>query len=182
MATGLAEQTRKLAHRTLESPIGPLLIAATPAGLVRIAFAGEGEDEEQVLAELAERIGPGTLNAPGALDAPATLELAARQLDEYFAGGRRIFDLPLDLQLARGFRLTVLEAMAKIPYGETVSYAALAAATGRPHAVRAVGTACATNPLPIVIPCHRVLRSDGSLGGYGGGLDAKRVLLALEAG
>lgn len=174
MATALAERAGKLAHRTLESPIGALLIAATPAGLVRVAFAGEGD--EQALAGLAERIGP---PAP---HAPATLDLAARQLDEYFARRRRTFDLPLELRLAGGFRRAVLEQMVEIPYGQSESYAALAAATGRPRAARAVGAACATNPLAIVIPCHRVLRSDGSLGGYGGGLDAKRTLLALEAG
>lgn len=162
-----------VAYRTLDTPIGPLLLAATPAGLVRVAFARDAPEE--VLATLAEKVSPRVLLAPAKLDP------AAREIDEYFAGRRRSFDVRLDLRLAHGFRRTVLDHLPSIGYGATASYAAVAAATGRPRAVRAVGTACATNPLPVVVPCHRVLRSDGSLGGYGGGLDAKRTLLALEA-
>lgn len=161
-----------VAYRTLDTPIGALLLAATPSGLVRVAFAAEGH--EGVLSELADRVSPRVLLAP------AKLDLAAREIDEYFARRRESFDLPLDMQLARGFRRTVLHHMAQIAYGTTVSYSDLAVAAGSPRAVRAVGTACATNPLPIVLPCHRVLRSDGTLGGYGGGLPAKRALLELE--
>lgn len=138
-----------------------------------MAFARE--DHDAVLAGLAERVSPRVLRAPARLDA------AARQLEEYFAGRRRHFELPVDLQLARGFRRAVLEFLPEVSYGSTVSYAALAAATGSPRAVRAVGTACATNPVPIVVPCHRVVRSDGTPGQYGGGSAAKLTLLALEA-
>ncbi len=114
------------------------------------------------------------------LQRPARLDETARQLEEYFAGRRREFDLPLDLRLAHGFRRHVLDELRDVGYGTTVSYSELAQAAGNPRAVRAVGSACATNPIPIVIPCHRVLRSDGSLGGYGGGLHVKRALLDLE--
>lgn len=162
-----------VAYRTLDTPLGPLLLAATTAGLVRVAFARE--DHDAVLARLVERVSPRVLHAPARLDA------AARQLEEYFAGGRRRFELPVDLQLARGFRRAVLEYLPDVSYGSTVSYAALAAATGSPRAVRAVGTACATNPVPIVVPCHRIVRSDGTPGQYGGGPEAKLTLLALEA-
>jgi methylated-DNA-[protein]-cysteine S-methyltransferase len=162
-----------VAYRTVESPIGPLLLAATPLGLVRVAFGGE--DHERVLQRLADRLSPRILLAPARLDAAAT------QLAEYFAGRRLTFELPLDLRLARGFRRTVLEHLPEIGYGRTESYRQVAQATGHPGAVRAVGSACATNPLPVVVPCHRVLRSDGSLGGYLGGLEAKRTLLRLES-
>lgn len=162
-----------VAYRTLDSPIGSLLLAATPEGVVRIAFDVEGHDG--VLAVLAERVSPRILHAPGRLDG------AARQLEEYFAGTRRRFDVPLDLRLASTFRRAVLEHLRTIAYGATESYAAVAAAAGSPAAVRAVGTACATNPVPVIVPCHRVVRSDGTMGGYLGGPDAKRALLALEA-
>jgi methylated-DNA-[protein]-cysteine S-methyltransferase len=161
-----------VAFRTLDSPVGALLLAATPAGLVRVAFALE--DHDRVLADLAARISPRVLRAPGRLDT------AARELEEYFAGRRRAFDLPLDLRLAKGFRRTVLGHLTQIRYGSTESYATLAAAAGSPRAVRAVGSACATNPLPVVVPCHRVVRSDGALGQYLGGTDAKAALLVLE--
>lgn len=161
-----------VAYRTVDSPIGPLLVAATPEGLVRIAFDCEGHDA--VLAALAERVSPRILRAPDRLDA------AARQLGEYFAGARRTFDLPLDLRLASPFRRTVVSRLQSIAYGTTASYAAVAAAVGNPAAVRAVGSACATNPVPVVLPCHRVVRSDGSIGQYGGGTAAKQALLALE--
>ena len=162
-----------VAYRTLDTPVGPLLLAATEAGLVRVAYTREGH--EQVLEELATRISPRVLLAP------LRLESAARELEEYFAGRRRIFDLPLDLRLATGFRRTVLDHLPEIGYGTTASYAAVAAAAGSPRAVRAVGTACATNPLPVIVPCHRVVRSDGTLGQYAGGVEAKRTLLDLEA-
>jgi methylated-DNA-[protein]-cysteine S-methyltransferase len=161
-----------VAYRTVESPVGTLLLAATPEGLVRVAFDGEGED--LVLAELATRVSPRILRAGN------RLEPVVRQLEEYFAGRRREFDVAVDLRLAAGFRREVLGELVRVPYGATVSYTALAASAGRPTAVRAAASACATNPVPLVVPCHRVLRSDGSLGGYRGGLAAKRVLLDLE--
>ena len=162
-----------IAYRTVETPVGELLLAATTRGLVRIAYASEGWDA--VLQSLAAKISPRILRAPRRLDAAAT------QLDDYFTGHRKSFQLPLDLRLSTGFRRSVLEHLRGIGYGSTESYAAVAAATGHATAVRAVGSACATNPLPVVVPCHRVLRSDGSLGGYLGGLAAKRTLLDLEA-
>ena len=162
-----------VAYRTADTPVGTLLLAATTAGLVRVAYASE--DHDAVLAALAARVSPRILNAPGRLDT------AARQLEEYFAGTRRRFDLPLDLRLATGFGRVVLSRLPAIGYGQTASYAAVAAAAGRPRAVRAVGTACATNPVPIVVPCHRVIRSDGSPGRYLGGPAAKQLLLGLEA-
>lgn len=162
-----------IAYRVVDSPIGPLLLAATREGLVRVAFEGEGHDA--VLGVLAERISSRILLAPSRLDAPA------RQLGEYFDGVRRQFDLALDLRLARGFRRRVLDHLRAIPYGTTSSYTTVAAAAGSPAAVRAVGSACATNPVPVVVPCHRVVRSDGAIGQYLGGAGAKRALLALEA-
>jgi methylated-DNA-[protein]-cysteine S-methyltransferase len=161
-----------VAYRTVDSPVGPLLLAATDRGLLRVAFAREGFDE--VLAVLAAKVSPRVLRAPRRLDA------AAAELDEYFAGTRREFDLPLDFALSSGFRQSVQRYLPHIGYAQTRSYRQVAEGIGNPKAVRAVGTACATNPLPIVVPCHRVLRSDGSLGGYLGGLEAKTALLALE--
>ena len=162
----------EVAYTVVDSPIGPLLLAATARGLVRVGFDVEGHDS--VLESLATRLSPRILRAPARLDAPA------RALGEYFEGRRHSFDLDLDFTLSSGFRRTVQEWLPHIGYGQTRSYRELAEAVGRPTAVRAVGTACATNPLPVVVPCHRVLRSDGSLGGYLGGLDAKRLLLDLE--
>jgi methylated-DNA-[protein]-cysteine S-methyltransferase len=161
-----------VAYRTVDTPIGALFLAATERGLVKVAF---GRDTEATVLEvLARRISPRILRAPSRLDP------FARQLDEYFAGARRTFDVPLDFQLASGFRLEVLHHLRQIAYGRTESYAQVAAAAGSPRAVRAAGTACATNPLPIVVPCHRVVRSDGSFGAYGGGPEVKRILLELE--
>ncbi|HEX3921396.1 MAG TPA: methylated-DNA--[protein]-cysteine S-methyltransferase [Streptosporangiaceae bacterium] len=162
-----------VAYRTLDTPVGTLLLAATEDGLVRVAYAAEGHD--QVLENLAARVSPRILKAPRRLDA------AARELGEYFAGQRRRFDLPLDYRLATGFRRKVVSYLPGIGYGHTASYAAVAAAVGSPRAFRAVGTACATNPLPLIVPCHRVIRSDGDPGPYLGGRDAKRLLLELEA-
>jgi methylated-DNA-[protein]-cysteine S-methyltransferase len=162
-----------VAYRTLPSPIGELLLAATEQGLVRVGFAVEGQ--EVVLAELAERVSPRVLAAPKRLDP------VAREIDGYFAGRRTRFDLPLDLRLASGFRREVILRLPDIGYGHTYTYAQMAAAAGSPKAVRAVGTACAQNPLPIVLPCHRVVRSDGSFGGYRGGPEAKHTLLTMEA-
>ena len=168
-----AEGILDVAYRTLDTPVGTLLLAATEKGLVRVAYDTEGHDK--VLRTLAARVSPRILNAPKRLDT------AAREIDEYFAGLRRNFDLPLDLSLSTGFRRLVLNRLSDIAYGHTASYAAVAAAAGNPKAVRAVGTACANNPLPVVVPCHRVVRSDGSFGGYLGGPAAKQLLLNLEA-
>jgi methylated-DNA-[protein]-cysteine S-methyltransferase len=162
-----------LAYTTMESPIGVLLLAATPAGLVRVAFAAQ--DHEAVLEDLAARVSPRVLRAP------RRLEGAVREFEEYFAGTRRGFDVPLDWRLSHGFRREVLAHLGEIRYGTTESYAEVAQAAGNPRAVRAVGSACATNPLPIVVPCHRVVRSDGSFGHYAGGEAAKHLLLALES-
>ena len=162
-----------VSYRTIDSPVGSLLLAATAEGLVRIAF--DREDHDVVLARLATEISPRILRAPHRLDGAAT------QLDEYFGGRRRTFDVPIDLQLAHGFRRTVLTHLRDIAYGETASYAMVAEASGSPAAVRAVGSACANNPLPLVVPCHRVVRSDGSIGQYLGGTEAKQALLAMEA-
>ena len=167
-----AEGLLDVSYRLVDSPLGQLLLAATERGMVRVAFAREGFDT--VLDSLAAKVGVRILERHAPLDA------AARQLEEYFAHHRSGFELGLDHRLSSGYRLEVQLALPSIAYGHTVSYKELALATGRPAAVRAVGTACATNPLPIVVPCHRVLRSDGSLGGYLGGLEAKKVLLDLE--
>jgi methylated-DNA-[protein]-cysteine S-methyltransferase len=162
-----------IAYRTVDSPLGTLLLAATPTGLLRVAYASEGHDD--VLAALSAQVSPRVLRAPARLDP------AAHAIEEYFAGQRRRFDLALDLQLARGFRREVLDWLPSISYAGTASYSAVAAGTGRPAAVRAVGTACARNPMPIVIPCHRVVKSDGSIGAYLGGVAAKQALLSLES-
>ena len=173
--TAAAEERDLLdvAYTVMPSPVGDLLLAATPAGLVRVGFGIEGHDA--VLAQLALRISPRILEAPERLAEPV------RQLQEYFAGSRREFDLALDFRLATGFRRTVVEHLPEIGYGATASYAALAALAGNPGAVRAAGTACARNPLPVVVPCHRVVRSDGKIGNYLGGTEAKAALLAMEA-
>ena len=162
-----------VAYRTIDTPVGTLLLAATTAGLVRVAYDVEGHDA--VLAGLADRISPRVLRAPSRLDG------VARQIDEYFAKRRKVFEVTVDLRLAEGFRRNVIEHLREIGYGHRESYATVAAAIGNPRAVRAVGTACAHNPLPVVIPCHRVVRSDGSTGLYVGGPLAKSTLLDLEA-
>jgi methylated-DNA-[protein]-cysteine S-methyltransferase len=162
-----------VAYRTLDTPVGSLLLAATERGLVRVAYPGQGHDA--ALAQLAERVSPRILNAPGRLDP------VARQMEEYFTGHRTEFAVPVDLRLAQGFRRRVLDHLPFIPYGSTQSYRQVASAAGSPRAVRAAGTACAANPVPIVVPCHRVIKSDGTYGDYAGGQEAKRALLALEA-
>ena len=173
-AAAAAEGVLDVAYRTIDTPVGTLLLAATERGLVRVAYAGENHDT--VLQALADRISPRVLEAPTRLDGVVI------ELDEYFTGHRRTFDLPLDWRLSAGFRAVVLHHLASdLAYGRTASYGALARLAGNPKAVRAVGTACATNPLPVVVPCHRVVRADGSMGGYVGGPDAKRTLLTLEA-
>jgi methylated-DNA-[protein]-cysteine S-methyltransferase len=160
-------------YRTMDSPVGTLLLAATGQGLVRVAYPGQ--DHDAALAKLAEVVGPRVLYAPARLDE------VCRQLEQYFAGRRTMFEVPLDLRLASGFRRAVLGHLTDIGYGRTESYREVAIAAGSPKAVRAVGTACATNPLPLVLPCHRVVRSDGSPGQYAGGAEAKQILLRLEA-
>ena len=162
-----------VAYRTVDSPVGPLLLATTGAGLVRVAYASE--DHDAVLQALADRISPRVLNVP------ARLDTAAREFEEYFAGRRHSFDLTLDWRLSAGFRRAVLSRLPEIGYGHTASYATVAKLAGNPKAVRAAATACATNPLPVVVPCHRVIYSDGRIGRYLGGPEAKRTLLTLEA-
>lgn len=162
-----------IGYRIVDSPVGRLLLASTEIGLTRLAF--ESEDHDAVLDSLATRIGSRILRDDKRFD-----ELA-RELDDYFDGRRYSFDVPVDLRLSRGFRLEVLRHLRDIPFGHTESYAQVAASAGNAKAVRAVGSACATNPVPIVVPCHRVVRSDGGLGGYLGGTAAKRLLLDLES-
>lgn len=171
-ARAAADGLLDIAYRTVDSPVGTLLLARTARGLVRVAFAVQ--DHDAVLSALATSVSPRVLEAPQQLDD------VARELDEYFAGRRTTFDVPLDLQLLRGFRRDVVLHLPDIAYGRTASYAAMATLAGSPRAVRAVGTACALNPLPVVLPCHRVVRSDGSPGQYAGGPDAKLTLLELE--
>jgi methylated-DNA-[protein]-cysteine S-methyltransferase len=161
-----------VAYATADSPFGTLLVAKTPRGLVRLGLPGE--DVEATLADLAGRISPRVLEDPGRLDEER------RELDDYFAGRRHAFELPIDWQLSGGFLLRARQGIAAIPYGETRTYTDLARAAGNERAVRAAGSACSRNPIPLVVPCHRVLRSDGSLGGYAGGLEMKQRLLDLE--
>jgi len=168
-----AEGLLDVAYTTIDSPLGTLLLAATPKGLVRVAY--DVEDHDRVLGTLAQRISPRVLRAPQRLDA------AARELDEYFSRQRRVFDLPLDMSLSKGFRQLVQRHLPEVGYGQTRTYRQVAELVGSPQAVRAVGTACATNPLPVIVPCHRVLRADGTPGGYVGGPGAKQALLSLEA-
>ncbi|WP_084154897.1 methylated-DNA--[protein]-cysteine S-methyltransferase [Agrococcus lahaulensis] len=161
-----------VAYRSLDTELGALLLASTPAGLVSVTFDGAAPDA--TLERLATSLSPRILEAPARLDA------AARAIDDLIGGRSRAFDGALDLSLARGFGRDVIERLREIPYGETRSYAQVAAAAGSPRAVRAVGTACRRNPLPIAIPCHRVVRSDGALGQYVGGIEAKQRLLRVE--
>jgi len=170
LARAEAEGLVDVAWVTEDTPVGRLTLAATDQGLVRVSYA----PEDRALEELATRISPRVVRAPRRLDP------VRRQLEEYFAGRRRAFDIPLDRRLSRGYRRAVLEELSRVPYGQTVSYRDLAVRTGRPGASRAVGSAMATNPIPIVVPCHRVLRTGGALGGYGGGLEAKVWLLRHE--
>lgn len=162
-----------VAYRTMDSPIGALLLAATPAGLVRVAF--ECENHDDVLVELSSAVSPRILRSSRGVDD------VARQIDEYFAGRRRLFDVPVDLQLSKGFRRAVLTHLMEIPFGVTESYTVVARSAGNAKAVRAAGSACATNPIPLVVPCHRVVRSDGTYGQYRGGPEAKRMLLSMES-
>jgi methylated-DNA-[protein]-cysteine S-methyltransferase len=158
-----------------DSPVGRLLLAATGEGLVCLHYINRDEDLEQSLEQLAARLSPRVLLAPRRLDAPR------RELDEFFIGSRREFDIALDYSMVKpGFTRRVLEQTARIPFGETVSYKGIAGRAGNERAFRAAGTALGSNPLPIVVPCHRVLHAGGGLGGYTGGLDIKRKLLTIE--
>jgi methylated-DNA-[protein]-cysteine S-methyltransferase len=161
-----------VAYATADSPFGPLLLAQTPRGLVRVGLPNQDADE--LLADLAARV------SPRVLEAPAQLDPTRHELDLYFEGKLTAFDLPLDWRLSKDFRRRVLRAISRIPYGQTRSYTEMARSAGNARAVRAAGTACGSNPLPLVVPCHRVLRSGGALGGYGGGLPMKKGLLRLE--
>jgi methylated-DNA-[protein]-cysteine S-methyltransferase len=165
---GLAD----VSYTAADSPFGRLLVAGTDHGLVRVAFPEE--DEDTMLERLARRISPRIVHAREPLDD------VLRELDEYFAGHRRHFDLEIDWQLVGPFGRRVLRVTSEIPYGGVMSYAEVAADAGSPRGFRAAGNALGSNPMPIVVPCHRVLHSGGGLGGYGGGLDRKRWLLELE--
>jgi methylated-DNA-[protein]-cysteine S-methyltransferase len=167
-----AEGLLDVAYATADSPFGTLLLARTPQGLVRLGLPGE--DPDQLLADLAGRI------SPRVLESPAGLDEERRELEDYFAGRRHEFELPIDWQLSHGFLLRARQGIAAIPYGETRTYTDLALGAGNERAVRAAGSACSRNPIPLVVPCHRVLRSDGSLGGYAGGLEMKEKLLEME--
>jgi methylated-DNA-[protein]-cysteine S-methyltransferase len=168
-----AENLLDVSYTTVDSPVGTLLLAATPVGLVRIAFADQ-EDGEDVLRDLSIRV------SPRVLASTARLQPVLRQLDAYFAGESRRFDVQLDWRLIGPFARRVLNYTSRIPYGRAATYGAVARDIGAPNASRAVGNALAGNPIPVVIPCHRVLRSGGALGGYGGGVEKKRWLLDLE--
>lgn len=161
-----------VSYASMDSPFGPLLLASTKRGLVRVGLPNQEPDE--LLADLAERV------SPRVLEAPAELDEVRRELDLYFAGKLDHFDLPLDWRLSSGFRQRVLRAIDRIPYGQTRSYTEMARRAGNERAVRAAGSACGSNPIPLVVPCHRVLRTSGALGGYGGGLPMKQALLELE--
>jgi len=161
-----------VAYATVDSPLGTLTVAATPRGLVALGLPNRAP--EDVAQDLASRI------SPRVLEAPARLDPVRRELDLYFAGKLDRFDLPLDWRLSGGFRRRVLRAIDRIPYGQTRSYTEMARRAGNERAVRAAGSACGSNPIPLVVPCHRVLRTSGALGGYGGGLPMKQALLELE--
>ena len=160
-----------VSYDVAESPVGPLFVAVTDRGLCRISY---DPVPERLAEELARIFGMRVLRAPKAVDR------VARELDEYFEGRRQSFDLPIDLRGRADFSRGVLEELARVPYGQVTTYGALAARAGRPRAARAVGTVMNRNPIPIVLPCHRVVGSTGSLVGYGGGLERKRLLLDLE--
>ncbi|MEO8247346.1 MAG: methylated-DNA--[protein]-cysteine S-methyltransferase [Chloroflexota bacterium] len=161
-----------VAYATLDSPLGELTVFVTPRGVVRVAFADEPRDA--ILDEMAARLSPRVLAAARPTDE------ARRQLDAYLSGERRAFDLPLDWTLIRGFAIGILRATAAVPYGSTSTYRDVAVAAGSPRGARAAGNALGSNPIPIIVPCHRILHASGGLGGYAGGLDRKRTLLRLE--
>lgn len=169
-----AADAAEVVYAELDSPVGPIVAAATPHGLVRLAYRDADGGTDAVLARLADRLSPRIVEAPARLDA------ARRELDEFFAGTRRRFALEVDLALASPFARRILAATAAIPFGATATYREMAVAAGSPGATRAAGNALGSNPVPIVIPCHRVLRTGGGIGGYTGGLEIKERLLALE--
>ena len=161
-----------VAYAPVDSPVGELVVAVTPRGLVRLAYEdGRGD---AVLSELAARV------SPRVIEAPARLDDVRRQLDEYFGGRRQSFDLGIDWTLARGFTRRVLQSTAKVPFGELATYREVASGAGNAAAVRAAGNALGANPMPIVVPCHRVVRTGGAMGGYTGGVERKEYLLSLE--
>jgi methylated-DNA-[protein]-cysteine S-methyltransferase len=162
-----------VAYTSVDSPLGPLVVAATPKGLVRVSYT-EFRGEDEVLEDLARRV------SPRVLEAPARLDGVRRELDEYFEGRREEFETAIDWSYLAGFTREVLRATARIGFGEVSTYAGVAEAAGSPRAVRAAGNALGANPMPVVVPCHRVLRTGGSLGGYTGGLERKEFLLRLE--
>lgn len=168
----MAERLVDVAYTLTDSPFGAFLLASTQRGLVKLAF--HPEPVEEVLEELSRRVSPRVLETPSGFDE------VRRELDEYFQGRRRSFDVPLDWQLTRGFSERVLRATARIPYGGVSTYRDVAARAGNPRAMRAAGNALGSNPLPIVVPCHRVVRTGGDVGNYGGGPEMKRALLELE--
>ena len=177
LAAALAQRAGKaslldVAYAEIDSPIGELIVFVTPRGLLRIKYADE--PIEGVLADVAARVSPRILRAPARTDE------ARHELEAYFGLRRRAFNLPIDWSLVHGFAGRILRNTARIPFGDVRSYGQLAVAAGSPRAARAVGNALGSNPIPIVVPCHRVLHADGGLGGYSGGLDRKRYLLALE--
>ncbi|MBA2505566.1 MAG: methylated-DNA--[protein]-cysteine S-methyltransferase [Thermoleophilaceae bacterium] len=168
-----AEGLLDVAYASADTPIGALTVASTARGLVRVSWASE--DQANVVAELAERV------SPRVLESPARLDPVRRALENYFAGRLQSFDLPIDWALVRGpFTRRVLQATNRVPFGELTSYREVASAAGSPAAVRAAGNALGSNPIPIVVPCHRVVRTGGALGGYGGGIDLKVHLLGIE--
>ena len=162
-----------VAYTVEDSPVGPLLLASTGRGLVELGYEADKE-LDFMLERLATKI------SPRVLEAPARLDPVRRELEEYFEGKRLDFDIPLDWSLTKGFTRRVLRATAKVPYGEVSTYRQVAAKAGNERAVRAAGNALGANPIPIVVPCHRILRTGGALGGYGGGLPRKEFLLKLE--
>lgn len=160
-------------YATLDTPLGTALVAATPRGVVRVALPNE--DAERVISELAEDV------SPRVLEYPARLDQARRELDQYFEGRREAFELRLDWRLSHpGFYRRVLRATSRVPFGEVITYGDAAKRAGNPRAFRAAGTALGSNPIPIVVPCHRVIRAGGEIGNYGGGPEMKRFLLELE--
>jgi methylated-DNA-[protein]-cysteine S-methyltransferase len=170
---GVADEV-DIAYTDIDSPIGPLLGVATQRGLLALLF--HRGDEDQFLDRIARDVSPRMLEAPRRLDP------VRRELDEYFAGDRRHFDVQLDWTLSKGFRRKVLEVTNRIPYGSTSTYRVVADKAGSPRGARAAGNALGSNPIPVIVPCHRVLHSTGGLGGYGGGLENKELLLRLEGG
>jgi methylated-DNA-[protein]-cysteine S-methyltransferase len=178
LARAESEGLVDVAYGTVDSPFGEMLVVGTERGILRVALPhrkGTGTREwEALLDEIADVVSPRVLEAPERLDD------VRRQLDDYFEGRRREFDLPLDWRLTKGFQGKAIHQIARIPYGKTISYGELAARAGNPRAFRAAGTACGANPLPPIVPCHRVLPAGGGVGNYGGGPEMKRALLELE--